>query len=91
VQDDVEEQYADIDSEEELEDTTLQDPSSAEENDLEWHSQLPSDKADVPQFVGEQKGLNKIAACNIIENSQPRNVFLLYFLAILEVIVQETN
>jgi hypothetical protein len=36
AQDDVEEQYADIDSEEEFEDTTLQDPSSAEENnDLE--------------------------------------------------------
>jgi hypothetical protein len=33
VQDDVEEQYADSDSEEELGDMTLQDPSSAEEND----------------------------------------------------------
>jgi hypothetical protein len=33
AQDDVEEQYADMDSGEELKDTTLQDPSSAEEND----------------------------------------------------------
>jgi hypothetical protein len=33
VQDDVVEQYTDINSEGELEDTTLQDPSSAEEND----------------------------------------------------------
>jgi hypothetical protein len=33
AQDDIEEQYADIDSGEELEDTTLQDPSSSEEND----------------------------------------------------------
>jgi hypothetical protein len=49
--------YTNIDSEEELEGTTLQDPSSAEENyeDLEWHYQLPSDKADVHQFVGKQK------------------------------------
>jgi hypothetical protein len=56
VQDDVEEQYSDIDSEEEFKDTTLQDPSSAEENieDLLWCHQLPSDKADVHQFVGEQ-------------------------------------
>jgi hypothetical protein len=56
VQDDAEEQYAAIDSKEELEDTTLQDPSIAEENDedLEWHPQLLSDKADVHQFVGEQ-------------------------------------
>jgi hypothetical protein len=46
---DVEELYADINAEEELEDTALQDPSSAEENDedLEWHHQLPSDKAEV--------------------------------------------
>jgi hypothetical protein len=56
VQDDVEEQYADIDSEEELKDTALQEPSSAEENneDLLWCHQPPSDKADVHQFVGEQ-------------------------------------
>jgi hypothetical protein len=53
---DVEEQYADIVSEEELEDTTLPDESSAKENDedLEGYHQLPSDKADVHQFVGEQ-------------------------------------
>jgi hypothetical protein len=52
AQDDVEEQYAEINSEE------LQDPPSAEEidEDLEWHHQLPSDKADVHQFVGEQSG-----------------------------------
>jgi hypothetical protein len=70
AQDDVEEQYADINSEEELEDIKLQDPSSAEENeeDLEWHHQLPSDKADVHQFVGEQNGLNKAAAPTITEN-----------------------
>jgi hypothetical protein len=49
AQDNVEEQYADIDSEEELADTTLQDSSSTEENyeDLEWHHQRPSDKEDV--------------------------------------------
>jgi hypothetical protein len=93
VQGGVEEQYADIDSEKEPEDATLQDPSSAEENneDLEWCHQLPSDKADVHQFVGEQSGLDKIAACNITENSQPRDFFLLYFQAIQAVIVQETN
>lgn len=44
----VEEQCTDIDSEEETEDATFQDPSFAEENneDLEWHHQLPSYKAD---------------------------------------------
>jgi hypothetical protein len=38
AQDDVEEQYADTNSGEELEDNTLPDPSSSEENDedLEW-------------------------------------------------------
>jgi hypothetical protein len=71
AQDDVEEQYADSESEEELGDTALQDPSSAEENeDLECHHHLPSDKADVHQFVGEQNGLNKAAAPIITENSQ---------------------
>lgn len=41
--------------EKELKDTTLQDSSSAEESDyLEWQQQLPSDKADVHQFVGEK-------------------------------------
>jgi hypothetical protein len=33
VQDDAEEQHADINSEEELKDITLMDPSSPEEND----------------------------------------------------------
>jgi hypothetical protein len=92
AQDYVEEKYADINSEEELEDITLQDPSSAEENDdLEWCHHLPSDKSDVRQFVGEQNGLNKTAAPNITENSQPRDFFFLYFYTILTVIVQETN
>jgi hypothetical protein len=58
----------------------LQDPSSAEENDdSEWHYQLPSDKADVHQFVGEWNGLNKTTATNITENPQPRDFFFLYF------------
>jgi hypothetical protein len=54
AQDDVEDQYTDIDSEEELEGTTLQDPSPAEGNDEHRCHQPPSDKADVHQFVGEQ-------------------------------------
>jgi hypothetical protein len=93
VQDDVEEQYADIDSEEEPGDTTLQHPLSAEQKDedLGWCHQFPSAKADVHQFLGEQNGLNKIAAPNITENSQPSEFFLLYFQIILAVTVQETN
>jgi hypothetical protein len=73
AQDSVEEQYADIDSEEEPEDATFQDQSSAEKNneDLQWRHQLPSDKVDVHQFVGEQSGLDKTAAPIITENSQP--------------------
>jgi hypothetical protein len=54
VQDDVEEQYADIESEDELKDGTLaRSIASAEEDDkdLEQHHRLPSDKADVHQFV----------------------------------------
>jgi hypothetical protein len=45
AQGDDEEECADT----ELEDTTLPDPPFTEENyeDLEWHHQLPSDKADV--------------------------------------------
>jgi hypothetical protein len=74
----------DINSEEEHEDATLHDPSSAEENDdLEWCHQLPSDKADVHQCVGEQSGLNRTTACNITENSQPCDFILLYFQTIL--------
>jgi hypothetical protein len=41
--------------------------------------------------VGEKSGLNKTAAPNITENSQPFDLFLLYFQTILAVIVQETN
>jgi hypothetical protein len=92
VLDDVEEQYGDINSEEELKDTALQDPPSAEEyDDLEWRHLLPSDRADVHQFVGEQSGLNKTATRNITTNLQPRDFVLLYFQTILAVIVQETN
>lgn len=78
MQDEAEEQYTDITLEGELEDTRLQDPSPAEEVS-EWCYELPSDKADMHQFVGEQKGLNKTTATNITENSQPRDFFLLYF------------
>jgi hypothetical protein len=46
----------DIDSEEELKDTTVQDPSSAEENDIDKCLHLPSDKADVHQFVENKVG-----------------------------------
>jgi hypothetical protein len=93
AQEDAEEQYADIGSEEELGDTTLQDPSSVEENgeDLGWCCQFPSAKADVHQFVGEQNGLNKTTATDITENSQPFEFLLLYFQTILAVTVQETN
>jgi hypothetical protein len=77
---------------EELEDTTLQESSSAEENDdLEWRHQLPSDKADVHQFVGEQSWLNKTATRNVTTNLEPRDFFLLYFQTILAVTVQESN
>jgi hypothetical protein len=51
---------------------------------------LPSDKADVHQFVGEHL-LNKVAVPNITKNSQPHEFFLLYFQTILAVIVQKTN
>jgi hypothetical protein len=93
VQDDAKAQYADIDSARELEDRTLQDSPLAEENygDLQWHHNLPSDKAAVRHFVGEQRGLDKTAARNITENSQLHDFFLLYFQIILAVIVQETN
>jgi hypothetical protein len=41
--------------------------------------------------VGKQNGLNKTAAPNIAENSQPHDFFLLYFQTILTIVVQETN
>jgi hypothetical protein len=49
AQDD-DERYADIDSEQELKDTMLQHPPSEENDDLEWHYKLRSDKSDVLQF-----------------------------------------
>jgi hypothetical protein len=77
----------------EVEDTTVQDPSSAEEidEDLEWCHQFPSDKAAVHQFLEEQSGLDKTVARNNTENSQPRDLFLLDFQTNLAVIVPETN
>jgi hypothetical protein len=45
----------------------------------------------VRHFVGEKRGLDKTAARNITENSQPRDFFLLYFQTILAITVQETN
>jgi hypothetical protein len=71
AQDNAEEQYADIDSEEETKDIPLQDPSSSEENyqDLEWCLKLPSDETDLHYFVEEQKWLDKTTAPNISENS----------------------
>jgi hypothetical protein len=53
AQDDVEEQYADIESEKQKV-TTLPDPSSAEEKDEEWCHQIPSDKVDVHQCENSQ-------------------------------------
>jgi hypothetical protein len=45
-------------------DITLQAPSYSEKyyGDLQWCHKLPSDKADVHQFVEEQNGLNKTTA-----------------------------
>jgi hypothetical protein len=93
AQDDAEAQYTDIGSGEQIENTTPRDPSSAEENDedLQWHHPIPSDKAAVHQSVGEQRELDKTVSRNITENSKPRDFFFLYVQTILAVIVQETN
>lgn len=83
MQDDVQEQYADIYS-----DTTLQDLSS-EENDenLVWCHHPISDRVAVLQFMGEQNGVDKTTAHKVTGNIQPLTVFS----DILAVIVYETN
>jgi hypothetical protein len=74
MQDDVEEQFADIDSED-LKYTTLQDLSSEEnDEDLEWCHYLISDKAAVLQFMGEQSGVDKTAGHKFTKNFQHKFV-----------------
>jgi hypothetical protein len=53
-----EKQLTDTDSGTNFDVTSLQDPSSSEEDeeDLEWSHKLPSDKADVHQFVENKMG-----------------------------------
>jgi hypothetical protein len=73
-QDDDVEQRADIDSEKELDDTELEDSSSAEGSyeGLECYHRLPPYKADVQQFVGEQAGWTELLLmilmkiCNLV-------------------------
>jgi hypothetical protein len=81
------------DSEQEIGDILLHDPVSSEESEknLECGCKLPSDETDLHQFVKEQNGLNKTAAHDNYENSQPLNLFLLYFEIILKVTLEETN
>jgi hypothetical protein len=61
AQDDVEECYADVDTEEEIKANPFQNSLSSEENedDLEWHHKLLSYKAAVYGCMREQNGINK--------------------------------
>jgi hypothetical protein len=64
-------------------------PSPKENNCLEWHHQLPSDKAVLHKFMWEWNGLNKTAAQNITENSRSDGIFLLYFQTVLEIMFKK--
>jgi hypothetical protein len=80
VQDDPEEQSADVNSEEELKDTKLRIHRLKKMmQDLEWWHQLSSDRAVGQQIVGEQHEWNRTAAPNVTENSQPHYFFSQYF------------
>jgi hypothetical protein len=74
------EQYADIDLEEEIDDTPLQTMPFSEESyeDLEGCNKLPTIKADVQQFVGEQNELLLIPfdvrCCSCIQKWRRCNV-----------------
>jgi hypothetical protein len=68
-----------------------QDDVEEDHEDLERSHQIPSDRVDVHQFVGEQNMLNRTVAPNISGNSQHLEFFLLYFQTILAVTVQESS
>jgi hypothetical protein len=68
-QDTADEHYADTDSDEDLNDTGLQDPADDEEHyineDADWRRKLSADRAPVHTFIGQRNGLNKEAAPEI--------------------------
>jgi hypothetical protein len=80
-QDIVHENYADTDSDEEHNDTRLQDPDDNNDSneDADWRSKLPADRALVHKFIGEQNGLNKEASPDITTDTMPGDYFMLYF------------
>jgi hypothetical protein len=83
AQNDVEEQCADVDSQE-IKDVILHISSSGEiSEDLEWRQELLSGQADVHQFVGEQNVLGEGGGGTvghiISEISQSMDFFFLYF------------
>jgi hypothetical protein len=71
-QDIVDENYADTDSDEEQNDTRLQDPDDDNEDydnndnneEADWRGKLPADRAPVHTFIGQQNGLkNCVTDC----------------------------
>jgi hypothetical protein len=90
------ENYADTDSDEEQNDSRLQDPEDDNTVDddnegADWRGKLPTDRAPLHEFLGEQNGLNKLAAPNITNDSKPEDYFMLFFRLILPIVLLETN
>jgi hypothetical protein len=76
----------DTDSDEEQNDSQLQDPEDDNivDDDYEgadWWEKLPTDWAPLHEFLGEQNGLNKLAATNITDDSKTGDYFILFFSA----------
>jgi hypothetical protein len=97
-QDIVDENYAGTDSDEEQNDTQLQDPDDNENDnnndnneDADWWSKLPADWAPVHKFIGEQNGFSKEAAPDITNDAMPGDYFMLFFCTVLPIILLETN
>jgi hypothetical protein len=92
----VEEIYADTDSEQEENDSVLQDSEDDDtlDDDLEdddWRGKLLTDRAPLHAFQGEQNGLNRLAAPSITDESKPGDYFMLFFRQILPLLLLETN
>jgi hypothetical protein len=87
-QDIVDEDYADTDSDEEQNDTRLQDPddnnneyddNNDNNEDADWRGKLPADRAPVHKFIGDRNGLNKEAAPDITNDATPGDYVMLFF------------
>lgn len=62
-----------------------------EEVEVRFRVRRPGDSPNVIDFTGPQSGINKTAAPNITTDSSPFSIFILFFLQIFQILLQESN